>query len=139
MLQRPQGDGALLWRDECDQRLGQGPAPKTSRQDIVDDAELGDQVMLLVDRADASPQLSQASTRETFQVRGIEPEMPRSRAQRSVQQAKQGGFAGSTGSNHGHTLTCLYVEGDLINRHCSVRKHLADLFQSVHGRHHLFD
>ena len=134
MLQSPQGDGALLWRDERPQGFGQGPAPKASRQDIVDDAELGHQVMLLVDRADASPQLSQASTREAFQVCGIEPEMPRSRAQRSVQQAKQGGLASSTRSNHGHTLTCLDVEGDVINRHCSVRKHLADLFQSIHGR-----
>ena len=77
----------------------------------MDDAELGDQVMLLVDRADASPQLSQASTGGVPGPRHRTRD-PRGRAQRSVQQAKQGGFAGSTGSNHGHTLTCLYVEGD---------------------------
>ena len=95
--------------------------------------------MLLVDGADTTPQLSQASTRKALHVHTFEPEATRGWVQCGVQQAKQGRFACTAWPNHRHTFPRLYFQGDIVDGYSAVREHFADMFQSVHEKHHLLD
>jgi hypothetical protein len=95
--------------------------------------------MLLVDRPDPTPQLTQASAGEALQLCVIKPDPARGRGQRRVQQPKQGGFARATRADHRHTFTCPDVQGDIIDGHGAVSEHFADMVQPVHGKPYLFD
>ena len=96
--------------------------------------------MLLVDGADPTPKLSQASTGEALQCQTHQTiDAQRSGAACAFNRRNKVVLPAPLGPITATRSPACNVQGDIINRHRAVSEHLADMFQPVHASHHLLD
>jgi hypothetical protein len=84
--------------------------------DVVDDAQVGHEVELLVNRADLSLQSAQRARREPGRVLAQQAHLALSRGQRPVQQAEQCALARAAGADQRHALAGFDPQRDLAER-----------------------
>ena len=98
----------------------------------MDDAEAANEVLLLVDRADASARPAKPGVGEGRDVLAVEDERALGRPKRQVQDAEERGLAASARSDEGHVLAAAHGERDAVERDLAAAEDLPKADELVH-------
>lgn len=97
----------------------------------MNDFQTRHEIVLLVNGADPTSRPAQTFTMQRFDIRVVEPELPRTRPQGAVEQSEQSGLSSATGADQGHTLTFFNSQADAVQRDLLAAEQLANVLQPV--------
>src|SRR5574337_1256988 len=99
----------------------------------MDDLQTRDQVMLLIDRADAASDFAKLPSREAPALQAIEQEGAGGRGNRQVQYPKQRCLAGPTRADQCDALAPSDLEIEIVQGERPAIEDLTDSIKHVHG------
>ena len=115
LLERGERAPALAGRDQGGERAPQAPPAEPAGEDVVDDAEAGHELVLLVDHADEAGQL--ATGLERIERAAVDPDRAAVGADHTGQQVQQRGLAGAARPDDGDGLAGGDLEAERRERH----------------------
>src|SRR5262249_41906846 len=116
---------------ERKQRARSRPLPEAAAENVVDDLQPRHEIVLLIDRADLPPRVAEPAAVQLEDIHAVEPDPPRGRPERQVEQAKRRRLARAARPDQRDLLPSPHRQVDAAERDLAPRKDFTDVLQAV--------